>query len=495
MTLGKLILIVAAIALAITGLVRWRTQRITNLPLSFLQNFAGVLFIISGWVKAIDPMGTAYKMEQYFAEFESTFSGAWLSFIAPLFPWLAERYAVHFAVGMIVFEIVLGVMLIIGAYRRFTAWAFLLLVVFFTFLTGFTYLTGYVPKGVNFFQFGQWGPYVETNMKVTDCGCFGDFIKLKPFTSFLKDVFLLIPGIIFVWAYRQKHQLFSAGLRNAILGVSLAATLVYCFSNYVWDEPHIDFRPFKIGVDVAQRKADEASAASEAKPLAYRMTHKKDGKVVELPIDQYLQVYAQYPESEWDLEQIKEPPAIPTTKISDFEVYDAGGNDVTEAVLSKPGYSFLVIAYKLYGTESAAVRMVKDSIFVTDTVVTANGPRANYRLVEVKDREEEVKTYAWDESYLNKWRKRVLPALLEAKAAGQSVTVLTAYTDAARIESFRQALGLDGVEFFTGDDIMLKTILRSNPGPMLMQQGLIVHKWHHRKLPSYADIKAQYMAQ
>jgi uncharacterized membrane protein YphA (DoxX/SURF4 family) len=141
------------------------------------------------------PLGTAYKMEQYFAEFQGTFEDTTLSFMAPLFPTLSE-YAIGFSVGMIVFEIILGLMLLLGSWPKVTAWAFFLLVLFFTFLTGFTYLTGYVPEGVNFFQFGQWGPYVETNMKVTDCGCFGDFIKLEPKTSFLKDIFLLVPSLI-----------------------------------------------------------------------------------------------------------------------------------------------------------------------------------------------------------------------------------------------------------------------------------------------------------
>lgn len=492
MTLGKLLLIVAAIALVITAIIKFSTKRIKNLPLSFLQNFAGVLFIISGWVKAIDPMGTAYKMEQYFAEFESTFAGAGLESFASLFPWLAENYTVHFAVFMIVFEMALGIMLILGAAPRFTAWAFLLLVVFFTILTGFTYLTGYVPNGVNFFQFGQWTAYVESNMKVTDCGCFGDFIKLKPFTSFLKDVFLLVPSVIFVVAYRQMHQLFSTGMRTGLVVLSIAGASVYCFSNYIWDEPHIDFRPFKVGVDIAQQKAAEAAAAAAAKPLAYKMTNKATGEVIELPIDQYLKVYAQYPESDWDLEQIKEPPTVPTTKISEFEVFHADGSDATEEVLGLPNYNFLIVAYKLYGEEQRTTQMVKDSVFVVDTLITATGPMPKPRLVEVKDREEVVKTYTWDESYLQRWRERLLPLIQEANAAGQKTVVLTAYTDLQRIASFKQALGID-VPFYTGDDIMLKTIIRSNPGPMLMKGGLIINKWHYRKLPTYQDVKAQYI--
>jgi uncharacterized membrane protein YphA (DoxX/SURF4 family) len=175
MTLGTLVLVVAIAAVLLTVLIGiFFKDDMNNWIVSLLQNFCGVLFIFSGWVKAVDPLGTAYKMEQYFAEFQGTFEDTTLSFMAPLFPTLSE-YAIGFSVGMIVFEIILGLMLLLGSWPKVTAWAFFLLVLFFTFLTGFTYLTGYVPEGVNFFQFGKWGPYVETNMKVTDCGCFGDF--------------------------------------------------------------------------------------------------------------------------------------------------------------------------------------------------------------------------------------------------------------------------------------------------------------------------------
>ncbi|MEM9848978.1 MAG: MauE/DoxX family redox-associated membrane protein, partial [Bacteroidota bacterium] len=240
MTLTKLTIGVAIAALILTVIVALSKQREKNLLISYLQNFCGALFVFSGFVKAMDALGTAYKMEQYFAEFESTFSNTWFSFLAPLFPLLSE-YAITFSVVVIVFEIVLGIMLLIGAARKFTSWAFFLLVAFFTFLTGFTYLTGYVPgeeivlakdaegtvqkifvsdfaeqEGLvaqdtitpHFFNFNSWSEYKESNMKVTDCGCFGDFLKLKPKTSFFKDIFLLIPAILFLFFSNQMHQFF-----------------------------------------------------------------------------------------------------------------------------------------------------------------------------------------------------------------------------------------------------------------------------------------------
>lgn len=136
MTLGKLTIGVAIAALLFTLLLYVLQKRqVKNIFISYLQTFTGILFIFSGAVKAIDPLGTAYKMEQYFAELESTFQATWMSFLAPLFPTLSE-YAIGFSVGMIVFEVILGVMLLIGSFPKFTSWAFFLLVAFFYFFNG-----------------------------------------------------------------------------------------------------------------------------------------------------------------------------------------------------------------------------------------------------------------------------------------------------------------------------------------------------------------------
>ncbi len=240
MTLSTLILGVGTVAAILTGLIyMFRNKKwvdFKNVPMSFVQNFVGSLYLFSGFVKAVDPLGTAYKMEQYFAEFEKTFDDTWFSFMSGLFPVMSE-YALALSIFVIVFEIALGIMLVTGMAKKFTAWAFLLLIIFFTFLTGYTYLTGYVPteniveiakegqenltllEGVaadslysgwtaadttkpNFFKFSTWGPYVETNMKVTDCGCFGDFLKLgashifpqRPFLAFTRYFVFLVYG-------------------------------------------------------------------------------------------------------------------------------------------------------------------------------------------------------------------------------------------------------------------------------------------------------------
>ena len=491
MTLTTLILSIAVVAAALTGVVKL-AKRDNHLLISFLQNFCGALFVFSGWVKAVDPLGTGYKMEQYFAEFETTFADTALNFLAPVFPWLAQ-YVVAFSVIMIVFEIVLGLMLLLGSYRKFTAWAFLLLVGFFTFLTGFTYLTGYVPDGVNFFSFSDWGEYVETNMKVTDCGCFGDFLKLEPRTSFLKDVFLLIPGLLFVLMPAKMHQWFTKPVRNAVLGVSTVGLVMYCLSNFMWDIPGQDFRPFHKGANIRVEKAAEQEAQENIEIIAYRMTNKSTGQVVELPYEQYLAEFKDYPKEEWKLEQLKSDPEIEPTKISDFEIADVEGNDMTEDILNDPNYSFMIVAYKLKADQRSQTVTLRDTTFRIDTLRGLD----TFQLIRVVDRVEEKQVpktvYEFDDAYVATWKDQLNPVLDKAMAAGHKVYAITGFASPEKIEDFRHATQ-SAYPFYVGDDILLKTIVRSNPGIVLLRNGEVINKWHIRKLPDFDALQKAELA-
>jgi uncharacterized membrane protein YphA (DoxX/SURF4 family) len=278
MTIVTLMMYIGVVALLISLVQIFGLRIHKSMMMTFWQNFTGVLFLFSGWVKAVDPMGTAFKMEDYFAEFNTTFADTAMSFIAPLFPFLSQ-YSLAFSIFMIIFEIILGLMLLMGSRPKWTAWLFFGLVLFFTFLTGFTYLTGYVPSDANFFDFGKWGPYKASNMRVTDCGCFGDFIKLEPRISFYKDLFLMIPAIYFLWRSKDVHQIFTQRRRNVILGLSTVLLLLYCVYNFYWNEPHVDFRPFRNGVNIAEVKKQEIAAANAVKVLAMKMKNKKTGEI------------------------------------------------------------------------------------------------------------------------------------------------------------------------------------------------------------------------
>jgi uncharacterized membrane protein YphA (DoxX/SURF4 family) len=113
----------------------------------------GVLFIVSGLIKANDTMGFGYKLIEYFELFNM------YAFV---------EYATGIAMFICIFEIMVGVTLLVGAFTRLTMWLLLLMIIFFTLLTGYSAVTG----------------------KITDCGCFGDAVKLKPVESFIKDIVL-----------------------------------------------------------------------------------------------------------------------------------------------------------------------------------------------------------------------------------------------------------------------------------------------------------------
>ncbi|MFK7809263.1 MAG: DoxX family protein [Saprospiraceae bacterium] len=488
MTLGTLLLYIGIAAIVLTGGVL-ALKRNKNVLITYLQNFCGALFLFSGWVKAVDPLGTAYKMEQYFAEFESTFEATWFSFLAPMFPFLSN-YSIGFSVGMIVFEIVLGAMLLIGMTNKWTSWAFLSLVVFFTFLTGFTYLTGYVPNDVNFFQFGSWGPYVESNMKVTDCGCFGDFIKLKPKTSFFKDVFLLIPAILFVLQHKNMHELFTSKVRGIITGIVTVGTLVYCISNYSWDLPDVDFRPFAVENNVAEIKRVELEAAANVQVTDYKLTNKSSGEVVSVPYAEFMKRFQEFPKEEWEYEQIRSKPAIEATKVSEYSFQDEDGIEYADDLLADDNYHFLIVCYKYYyDTESETV-LVNDTTYVADTIVTADTSYVVQKIDSVKKREASQTKYIWDTDYQKIFKNKINPLAEAAEKAGYKVTAVVGGAGPEAIEEFRHSTQT-AYPFYMADDILLKTIVRSNPGVVLFKNGKIVNKWHHKKLPSFAEMEAK----
>lgn len=490
MTIFTLLLYVGIAAIILTAVTPFLYKGEKNWLMTYLQHFCGSLFIFSGYVKAVDPMGTAFKMEQYFQEFYYTFNETAMSFIAPLFPWMSD-HSISISVGMIVFEIVLGVMLILGSKPKLTSWLFFLLVAFFTVLTGFTYLTGYVPSGTNFFEFGKWGEWVETNMRVTDCGCFGDFLKLKPKISFFKDVFLLGPSLFFLFKHKDMHKLFTSNIRAGLILLTTIGFLIFCIRNFVWDEPIIDFRPFHAGADVRNEKIYEIEQSDIAnKATAYKLTNKSSGQTVTLPIDQYLQEYKSYPKTEWELEQVKGNPPFETSKISDFEISDLEGNSMTEEILDNPNYSFMVLSYKLktLDTKKTNTITVQDTIFQIDTM--QNELVKKIQSIQTREVTEEVTQF--DSEFVSRFTNVINPVVNDAEKAGYTVFAVTAPNSRDVIDDFRHATQ-SAYPFYTADDLLIKTIQRSNPGLVLWKDGKIIQKWHLKKMPSFQEIQANYL--
>ena len=483
MTLQTLILYIVIAAVILTVVIGLLKKGHKSWLMTFLQNFTGILFIISGMVKAVDPMGTAFKMEQYFAEFEYTLAETSVSFLAPVFPFLSS-ISIWFSVIMIVFEIVLGIMLLLGHKPKLTAWLFLILVLFFTVLTGFTYLTGYVPSGTNFFNFASWGPYTASSMRVTDCGCFGDFIKLEPRISFFKDLVLLLPALYFVFRHKDMHQLFSPRARSIILGVSTVVLILFCLKNFLWGLPVIDFRPFKVGTNLYDKKLAEEEAAASVKITAFKLQNKSTNEILELPYETYMAEYAKYPKDQWTVvDQIKTKPAIEETKVSQFSIMDPDGFDVAEDILTDTGHVFLIVAYKLKGEPETMEVMVPDTIWTTDTVQVNPDSIIVVRSVQSVGTKKEMKeVMRWDAEYVNKYQKKVNPLMENVMGQGARIYAAAGGAGSETLQSFKETIE-SPYDWYEADDILLKTIIRSNPGVVHIKGGTVLEMWHINSLP------------
>lgn len=502
-SLSTLLISFAVAGLIFTALTRL-TRRSENLLWTFLQHFCGVWFAFSGAVKAVDPIGTAYKMEEYFVEFESTFAGLtnFMKGLAPVFPWLAKS-AVGFSTGMIVLEIALGVMLIVGWRRKLTAWLFFLVVAFFTLLTGFTFLAGFLPKSENFFDFAKWGPYLAAQMRVTDCGCFGDFIKLNPRTSFFKDVALMVPALMFLFRSRYMHQLWTPRVRNWAVGSVTAVSLLFCWYNTYWDLPVVDFRPFKKGANVRERRALEADAKIDV--IGWVLKNDSLGQTIKFmePEPGKTTYYKQYPktagwkvedqiQTDWYVEQNGRRMPITKTKVSDFVVEDGSNGEVTEELLEEKGYSLMIVAFKLEGVKRTEVVTIQDTLWANDTLrIGADSMRLQPRVAGFSTRTDTLRVIDPAMDYAFTFRNSVNPIAAAAAEAGWKVYAIASTPDAAWAPDFGQKIGAE-YPFYKADDKLLKTITRSNPGLVVWKDGVIVDQLHWRHLPKAEGFMGRY---
>lgn len=498
MTILTLFLYVGLVALAITYLISKKQDGGVNYLDSFLQNFVGSLLIFSGFVKAVDPMGTAYKMEQYFTAFEETAKGSFLKFMAPVFPFLSN-YSISFSVFMIVFEIVLGIMLIIGYQRKLSAWLYLILMVFFTLLTGFTYLTGYVPSDVNFFEFSKWTPFVASNMRVTDCGCFGDFLKLEPKVSFMKDLVLMLPAVWFILRWRKLHELFSPSIRMAITFLSIFGLTLFSLSNFVWNEPVIDFRPFQNGVNIKNKLDEERKALAEVEIIAYRLRNRETKKEIEVPYKAYLDSFKLNPKFKetWEtLDQVKSEPKIPRTKISDFDILNSEGESYTDHLLSDSSFHFIILSPKVKNHVRSVDEERIDTLYKMDTTVVKlkNKDSIVVSLVNAGTQKKLIKrnVYDWDSEFVNIVKNKMIPLIEGVRGPNVKASLIVGGLTEEGIRNLKIECKID-YPSYEADDLLIKTIMRSNPGLLLMKNGQILHKWHHKQLPTVEELRMKYL--
>ncbi len=265
--------------------------------------FVGILFIISGFIKLNDPLGFSYKLQDYFAEDVLN-----LVFLKP--------YALGLAIFIVIFEVLVGVFLLLGQYIKFTIYSLLGMIVFFTFLT---FYSAYFNK-------------------VTDCGCFGDALPLTPWQSFYKDLILLF--LIIILCFGQKHitPFFGKFINVIVIFISFIVSLWYA-NHVLMHLPGIDFRAYKIGVNITEGMSTPPNAPKSK--FNYYWTFEENGK------EKTITTSGAYPKTtgkfvSYETEEIQkgyEPP------IHDFSI-EKDGEDFTESFLKREKL-IVIVAYKI----------------------------------------------------------------------------------------------------------------------------------------------------
>lgn len=275
----------------------------------------GVLFIFSGFIKLNDPVGFSYKLQEYFSEGVLN-----LEFLIP--------FALVIAILLVVFELVLGIMLLIGYIPKFTAWSLLLMIVFFTFLT---FYSAYFNK-------------------VTDCGCFGDAIPLTPWQSFYKDIILLVLILILFFNRQYITPVFAKASHRWI--IFLAFMLCFLFAYHVLMHlPVFDFRAYKVGNNIPE-KMKLPEEVRNAK-VEYRWKFNVDGE------EKIITNNGAYPQVDGEFIGVEtsEPEVEVIAPIHDF-VIEKDGNDITDEILSAEKV-LLIVLYDLRKTERDGLPAVK----------------------------------------------------------------------------------------------------------------------------------------
>ncbi len=270
----------------------------------------GVLFIFSGLIKANDPLGLSYKMQEFFE----------------VWGWHAlNDYTLAFSVFMIAFEIIAGVAVLVGWKMRLFSWLLLLLIIFFTFLTGYAHLSG----------------------KIKECGCFGDCIPLQANQSFIKDL-VLLALIAFIFAFRKRIQP-TLNIRNSLL--ILFFTVIFSFSLqwYVLQHlPVVDCLPYKVGNNIPEKMKIPPGAVPDSTVISF--VYEVNGKEVEFTADKFPNDFndSTYQFVKRYDKLIRKGNA--ESSIKDFSLQSINGNDTTQALLNEESYQlylFLKDDYKL----------------------------------------------------------------------------------------------------------------------------------------------------
>ena len=352
----------------------------------------GLLFIFSGVVKANDPLGLTYKMNEFFEVWN--------------LPAMIQ-YSEGLSIIMICFEIISGFAMLVGNYFRLYVMLLLLLNIFFTFLTGYALYSG----------------------KIKECGCFGDCIKLSNDVTFYKDV-VLTGLVFFLYTFRYRvFPLFDKSWINATL-VGIAA----CFAVGLqwWTLHHLPYHdclPYRVGNNLLEEMKPKPGATEAV--YATTFVYEKNGVKQEFTMDNY-----PWKDSTWKFvssnnKLIKE--ATGQAEIHDFILTDSAGTDQTQAILGAKGYTFI---WFLRDANKAHIQNI-------DKV----------RALIQKAKDQKIPFYV-------------------ACSAGRDMS-----------KTYQEAWNMRDVPFMTLDVTASKTAMRTDPGLMLLQDGVVTKKWSYLDYP------------
>ena len=354
-------------------------------------------FIFSGYVKAIDPLGTLYKLKDYAAA---------MSLNGLLPDWVLVGVAI--ALGAL--EFALGVFMLFAVRRHVVSRITL------AFMTAMTVLTLWI--------------FVADPVK--DCGCFGDALKLTNGETLLKNIVLIACAALVAWRPTDMARFISRSNQWIVRYYTVAyivITSVYC----LYTLPIFDFRPYHVGTNIKQGM--EIPEGAEQPEFESTFLLRKNGETREFTLDNY-------PDSTWEYVDTRtvqtkkgyEPP------IHDFALTTCDtGEDITEQVLTKKGYTFLLVSPRLAVADDSNFGDI-DQIY---EYAEENG--ADFYCVTASANDE--------------------------------------------IERWRDLTGAE-YQFCNADETTLKTMIRSNPGLMLLKDGTIIDKWSHNTLPQTDDLTA-----
>lgn len=363
----------------------------------FSRILVGFIFIASGFVKLIDPIGFSYKLEEYFSP--AVFN----------LPFLAD-YALALAVFLTIYEILLGWMLLLGMARNFTLFNLFILIVFFSALT-------------------LYSAYFD---KVTDCGCFGDALKLRPWESFGKDILLLFFILCLIGGRIYIKPCLSKSFRKITLLFFLLGSLFIAYHG-INHLPLIDFRPYAIGKSIPNqmKSAEELGLKSPQYQNIYTLKNQKDKRVIIVNDKEYIEQKL-WEDPNWQIQSDKtrrrkikngyEP-------LIDNFLLEENGNNVTEKTLSQP---------------------------ISLWVIDANPAKMDQEGLNAV------------QGQLNSW-----------KELGLSPLWLSSAKPEASVE----------MRWISADATLLKTIIRSDPGIVLLKKGRIIKKWHWQDIPGKGELR------